>query len=44
MNKWGGEGLYGDFHICALEKSRPGHMQHVRIDDTRRLIYRGKRF
>jgi hypothetical protein len=38
------EGLYGDFHICAVENNRPGHMQHVRIDGMRRLTYRGKAF
>jgi len=44
INAWSGEGLYGDFYICAVEKSRPGHMQHVHICGTRHLIYRGKRF
>ncbi|WP_443750710.1 hypothetical protein [Asticcacaulis solisilvae] len=44
VNAWGGDGLYGDFQVCALEKSRPGHMQHVRITATRRLSYHGKPF
>jgi hypothetical protein len=39
----GGE-LRGDFHICALEVSLPGHMQHVRVDAVRRARYRGRPF
>ena len=38
------EPLYGDFHVCALENSRPGHMQHVRLLRTRNLIHKGKPF
>ena len=40
----GGQDLYGDFHVCALEPSRPGRMQHVRMLGTRNLIFRGKPF
>ncbi len=36
--------LLGDFYVCALERSRPGHMQHVRLLRTRNLIFRGKPF
>ena len=39
-----GQDLYGDFHVCALEPSRPGRMQHVRMLRTRNLIFRGKPF
>jgi hypothetical protein len=39
----GGE-LFGDFHICPLEASRPGHMQHVRVDGVRRARYNGRPF
>ena len=38
------DALYGDFHVCAREPSRPGHMQHVRLVATRKLIFRGRRF
>ncbi|HEX8193117.1 MAG TPA: hypothetical protein VF552_09470 [Allosphingosinicella sp.] len=34
--------LFGDFYVCALERSRPGHMQHVRLLRTRNLLYRGR--
>lgn len=27
--------LYADFRVCALENSKPGHMQHVRVDSLR---------
>ncbi len=37
-----GDGLYGDFHVCALERSRPGWMQHVRMTGARRLIFKDK--
>jgi hypothetical protein len=37
-------GLYGDFFVCARERSRPGRMQHVRVLRTRRLVYQGKPF
>ena len=36
------DALYGEFYVCALEPSRPGWMQHVRIVRTRKLIFRGK--
>lgn len=39
-----GHALYGDFQVCALEPSRPGRMQHVRMLRTRNLIFRGKPF
>jgi hypothetical protein len=39
-----GQDLYGDFHVCALEPSRPGWMQHVRMLRTRNLIFKGKPF
>lgn len=38
------DGLFGDFYVCARERSRPGHMQHVRLLRTRNLIYRGRPF
>lgn len=38
------EALFGDFYVCALEDSRPGWMQHVRLLRTRNLIWRGRRF
>jgi hypothetical protein len=41
----GGEiGLFGDFYVCARERSRPGRMQHVRLLRTRNLLYRGRPF
>ncbi len=36
--------LNGDFHICAAEPSRPGHMQHIHLTATRNLIFQGKPF
>ena len=36
------DALFGDFYVCALERSRPGHMQHVRLLRTRNLVYRGR--
>lgn len=39
-----GHALYGNFQVCALEPSRPGRMQHVRMLRTRNLIFRGKPF
>ncbi len=36
--------LYADFRICALEDNRPGHMQHVRVDDLRNGLVTGKPF
>ncbi|MEA3034058.1 MAG: hypothetical protein QOH86_2074 [Sphingomonadales bacterium] len=38
------DGLYGDFFVCARERSRPGWMQHVRVVRTRRLVFHGKPF
>jgi hypothetical protein len=38
------DALFGDFYVCALENSRPGWMQHVRLLRTRKLILRGARF
>jgi hypothetical protein len=38
------EGLFGDFHVCALEASRPGHMQHIRLMAARNLRFRGRAF
>ena len=37
------DALFGNFRVCALERSRLGHMQHVRITRTKNLHYRGKR-
>lgn len=37
-----GDGLFGDFYVCARERSRPGWMQHVRLVRTRNLIFRGR--
>jgi hypothetical protein len=36
--------LYADFRICALEDSRPGHMQHVRVEELRNGLVAGKPF
>jgi len=36
--------LFGDFHVCALEDSLPGHMQHVRVMAVRRGRYQGRPF
>ena len=36
--------LFGDFHICALEDSRPGRLQHVRVEAVRRARYQGLPF
>ena len=38
------DALFGDFYVCALERSRPGHMQHVRLERTRNLKFRGQPF
>jgi hypothetical protein len=38
------DGLFGDFYVCARERSRPGWMQHVRLLRTRNLLYRGRPF
>ena len=35
------DGLFGDFRVCALEPSRIGHMQHIRLTAVRRLTFRG---
>lgn len=32
-----GNSLYGQFLICARERSRPRHMQHVRIKATNNI-------
>jgi hypothetical protein len=29
--------IYGDFYVCARERRIPGHMQHVRFKDAKRL-------
>lgn len=34
--------VFGDFHVCAVEPSRPGHMQHVRLIGARNLISDGR--
>lgn len=36
--------LFGDFYVCARERSRPGRMQHVRLIRTRNLTFRGRPF
>ena len=38
------DGLFGNFRVCALEPSRAGHMQHVRIVAAKHLVFRGRRF
>ena len=38
------DGLFGYFRVCALERSRPGHMQHVRIVAVKKLVFRGRPF
>jgi hypothetical protein len=38
------DGLFGDFEVCALEPSVPGHMQHVRLKATKNLVFRGRAF
>src|SRR4051794_40110103 len=38
------DGLYGDFFVCARERSRPGRMQHVRVVRTRNLVFQGRPF
>ncbi|MFL6843837.1 MAG: hypothetical protein ACJ8ER_03020 [Allosphingosinicella sp.] len=38
------DGLSGEFYICARENGRPGHMQHVRLLQTRYLRFRGRPF
>jgi hypothetical protein len=37
-------GLYGDFFVCASERSRPGRMRHVRLLRTRNLVFQGEPF
>jgi hypothetical protein len=32
------DALYGDFYVCALERYRSGHMQHVGIRRVRNLV------
>ena len=38
------DALFGDFYVCAVDSSLPGHMQHVRLQRTRNLTFRGKPF
>jgi len=38
------DGLFGDFYVCAVEPSRPGHMQHVRLRATKNLTFKGHPF
>lgn len=38
------DALFGDFYVCAVDASRPGHMQHVRLQRTRNLKFRGRPF
>jgi hypothetical protein len=38
------DGLFGDFYVCALEPSRVGRMQHVKLLRTRNLRFRGAPF
>jgi len=38
------DGLFGDFYVCARERSRAGRMQHVRLLRTRHLVFHGKAF
>jgi hypothetical protein len=39
-----GDALFGNFYVCAGERSRPGWMQHVRLLRTKDLMFRGKPF
>jgi len=39
-----GKALFADFHICALENSRPGRMQHVHVDAVEHATYDGRPF
>ncbi len=36
--------LIADFHICALEDNRPGHMQRVSVKELRRASFQGRAF
>jgi hypothetical protein len=36
LDKW----LYGDFFACAVERFRPGRMQHVKVRRVRNLVVR----
>jgi hypothetical protein len=38
------DALFADLRICALENSKPEHMQHVRVEDIRNAKFRGKPF
>jgi hypothetical protein len=38
------DALFGNFRVCALERSRLGHTQYVRITQTKNLRYRGTHF
>jgi hypothetical protein len=38
------DGLFGDFEVCAVEPSWPGHMQHVRLRAAKDLVFRGRPF
>jgi hypothetical protein len=38
------DGLFGDFKVCALEPNQMGHMQHVRLQATENLTFRGRPF
>jgi hypothetical protein len=38
------DALFGDFYVCAVDASRPGRMQHVRLQRTKNLKFRGKPF
>ena len=48
--KWAGpddpinKAVYGDFYVCAAERFRPGHMQHIHIRRTRNLVVAAFRF
>jgi hypothetical protein len=33
-----GDWVFGDFYVCAEDSYRRGHMQHVQIKRTRRLV------
>ena len=38
------DALFADFELCALEDSKPGHMQHVKVKAVRNAIFRGEPF
>ena len=31
--------VFGDFLVCALDRYKPGHMQHVRVHKAKNLVF-----